>query len=478
MGFKTVPVLDAKTEKKCDIKAFEFRNMGNHEYNKKWFDAFTTLRYYNKSIAYAKSKEVTALGYANRSATYFEKGMYKECLENIQLARENNYPADKMVKLDEREEKCKKLMGKNEENPNENPWIVFELSYPANKRIPFIVDCVEVKKTSDGHGIFATRNLKPGDVISVEESVCYFLRGESYYERCFNCYKPNSLNLIPCDKTASIMFCSKECKESTYKKTLKMENILCDDMKLFSELVAAYESRDHFVDRFFAMSTIKALLDNRHTIFDYDLSNPESLGFKENIFPCLLSIIHYENFEMCKDHYYELFKKCSDRIFMHIAECIVNVLISSNRLEPFVSNIHQGKRDLEYSQNNACDPSIPLFCGLINRARAGNVFSVLPGNKIVVIVMKPIKKGRQLFFSNNNHFELLGYGNNFDYMNQGILDFSWQELTDYTEAKKYLAEEWEFIKSGCKTPAIDCYPTQSIEALRGIAALCSFPMNN
>lgn len=401
MAVKAVPILDAKTEDKCDEKAKEFRNLGNHEYNsKKWFDAFTCLRYYNKSIAFAKSKEVAALGYANRSAAYFEKRMYKECLENIQLARDNNYPADKMAKLEEREEKCKKLMENNEEDPNGNPWIVFELSYPANKRIPFIADCVEVKKTSDGHGIFATRNLKPGDVISVEESVVYFLRDESYYERCYNCYKPNSLNLIPCDKTASIMFCSKECKESTYKKTLNMDLILCDDMKLYSELCSAYDSEDQFYGRFFGMSTIKRLLDNRQTIFDYDLSKPDSSDFKKNIFAVLLSVIHYNNFEMCKDHYYALYKKCSERIFMHITECIVNVLISSNRLEPFMANVHQGKRDLEYSQNNACDPSLPLFAGLIKRARAGNVFSVLPGNKIVVIVMKPIKKGRQVFFSN------------------------------------------------------------------------------
>ena len=396
MGFDTTPKLDTETVEKCDEKAIEFRKLGNEKYNsKKRFDSFGILRLYNQSIAYAKSKEEVALSYANRSATYFEEKYYKECLQNIQWARENNYPADKMAKLDEREEKCKKLMEEKKDEPtnkNDDPWVVFELTRPANKKIPFIVDCVELKKTANGHGIYATKDLNPGDVISVEESIVYFLRDESYYERCFNCYKPNLLNLIPCNKTASIMFCSTECMESTYAKTLHMGKVMCDDMKLISEIAAGFGSKKEFAD-FAASTDLKQL---KKTIFDYDLSDPKDPDYKKNLMMCVLSSV--KKYDKCSHNFFCLV--LDGRLNLKLAEHIIDILHSNNQLEPFLANMHQGRREIEYSRDNPCDPSIPLFAGLINRGRAGNAFSVLPGNKVVVIVMKPIKKGREVLFSN------------------------------------------------------------------------------
>lgn len=367
---------------------------GNNQYNCEHSShPFETLRVYNMAIAHADSKEELALGYANRSAVYLEIGFFKECLENIQLARENNYSADKMTKLDEREAKCKKLMEENEDQFNNDPWAVFDLSYPPNKNIPFISDCVELKKTSNGYGIFATRDIKPGDVISNEESVIYFLREESYFERCFNCFKSNSLNLIPCDKTASIMFCSQECKKIIYRKAINMEKIKCDDIKLLSELIAAFGSKKKFT------GSVNDLKELNKTIFDYDLSNPEDPNYKKNLMMCLLSSANYK-LEKSSKHDSCQSSNIKDMLPPEIAEKLVEILYANNQLEPFLANIHQAKRDIEYSRTNGCDPSIPLFASLIQRGRAGNVFSVLPGNKIVVIAMKPIKKGRQIFFSN------------------------------------------------------------------------------
>jgi tetratricopeptide (TPR) repeat protein len=469
MVFDTSPKNDVRTAPKSDIKAIEFRNLGNQEYSKKYFDSFKTLRYYNMSIAYAESKEEAALGYANRSAAYFENQTYEECLQNIQWARDHNYPADKMSKLDEREAKCKKLLADQVIDPKKNPWKVFELSYPANKRIPFIADCVELKLKSIGRGLFATRDLKPGDVISNEESVVYFLRAESYYERCFNCYKTNALNLIPCDKSASIMFCSQECKKDTYRKSLDMKLIMCDDIKLLSELVAVFGNVEKFTKHAVNIGGLK-------TIFDYDLSNPEDPDYKKNLMTCLLSSA--KKFNKLPHHYCSIDSNIKEYMPLLLADHLIDIFNTNSEMEPFLSNMHQAERDIEYSSTNPSDPSIPLFAGLINRGRAGNVFSVLPGNKIVIIVMKPIKKGREILFSNNNHFELLGYGNTFDYENLGIMNFEWEELDDYSEARKYLGKEWKYIKSGCKVPSIDCYPTEAIGVMREMATYCTFDLIN
>ncbi len=50
--------------------------------------------------------DAVGLAFANRSAVYSEMGYYEKALENIELARNNNYPSVKLNKLKEREDQC------------------------------------------------------------------------------------------------------------------------------------------------------------------------------------------------------------------------------------------------------------------------------------------------------------------------------------------------------------------------------------
>lgn len=123
-------------------------------------------------MAYGTSKDL-AFAYANRSATYLVLKMHDECLLNIKWAREKGYPGEKIQKLNEREEKCIKLKKTEVKDPEEDdPLNFFKLSYPSNPKIPFVVDCVELRETGKyGRGIFAKKDLKAGDVIALEEPV-------------------------------------------------------------------------------------------------------------------------------------------------------------------------------------------------------------------------------------------------------------------------------------------------------------------
>lgn len=126
-----------------------------------------------QALCFAVSKENLAYAYANRSAICFQYKKYKECLQNIQWARENDYPADKAQKLIEREEKCKSHL-KAQEEDEEAVKNFLQLSYPANPKIPFIVDCLEMRANGKfGRGIFTTRDLKAGDIIAIEEPVLF-----------------------------------------------------------------------------------------------------------------------------------------------------------------------------------------------------------------------------------------------------------------------------------------------------------------
>lgn len=190
---------NVKAKPKSDKEAEEFRAIGNEWFKKKvWFQA---LENYNKSILFAESKPVVSLGYANRSAVYMEIGRYSDCLENVKLAVENDYPQDKLSRLLKRELKCKKLLSQKG-NRVVDPWKVFQLSYPANEKIPWVANCVEVcHSQKDGRGIYATQDLKAGDVICIEELAFNFTDDNDIYMRCYNCAEVNGMNLIPCDQT-------------------------------------------------------------------------------------------------------------------------------------------------------------------------------------------------------------------------------------------------------------------------------------
>lgn len=120
-------------------------NVGKH---------FEALANFNKclSVAQANSADIP-LAYSDRSAVYLEVGEYELCLQNIQLARDAGFPSDKQELLDIREEDCKRLMKEHQPNPDDDLWSFFKLSYPPNEKIPFIVNCLELRK-SDDYGRF------------------------------------------------------------------------------------------------------------------------------------------------------------------------------------------------------------------------------------------------------------------------------------------------------------------------------------
>lgn len=157
------------------------------------------LVFYNRSLCYAVSSQSKSLAYANRSAVFYEVKKHKLCLDNISLAQDHGYPVDKMSKLTERKQRCKEIIKKGSDNSNIGPCNFFKLSYPANKKIPFIVDCLELKVDSKyGQHIITTRDLKPGDIISIEEPFIKHANGTNRFERCYNCFKTNFLSLLPC----------------------------------------------------------------------------------------------------------------------------------------------------------------------------------------------------------------------------------------------------------------------------------------
>lgn len=192
---------------KCNKKADLYRTNGNQFYTqKKFFDALIA---YNQSLCHAEiGTESMGLVLANRSAVFLECNLYENALQNIKLAVENKYPESKHEILNKRKQKCLEQLKVHKKSP-EDPWDFLKLSYPANEKLPFIVDCLQVQ-SDEKYGRFITTNraLKVGDIIAIEEPFCKIIKCDSRYstcyesnsfQRCSHCLKDNFLDLYPCE---------------------------------------------------------------------------------------------------------------------------------------------------------------------------------------------------------------------------------------------------------------------------------------
>lgn len=179
-------------DKKCDETADKLRDDGNVYFNNG--EHLEALILYNKSLCHAGTDQL-CLAYANRSAVYLKAKLYEKCLQNIELARMHGYPQSKLQKLSEREQRCKKLM----ETCQKSEIEFFKLSFPANEKVPFIANCLELREDEKyGRYIVTTAELKPGDIIAIDEPVFKFVDKDVCHRHCANCLTSNDLSLIPC----------------------------------------------------------------------------------------------------------------------------------------------------------------------------------------------------------------------------------------------------------------------------------------
>lgn len=193
---------------------------------------------YNKSLCHAKKGSLDAgETFAKRSEVYFETQHYEACLVNIQLAKDHGRKGDDAV--NHRESWCKQL---SHEKSKESTWDVFNLSPPRRQSLPFVADCLELRRNDRfGRHIVTNRNIRPGTVVAVEEPFLKFLdlaSMESFkHQRCFNCLRANQLNLMPSHSGESEL-------DFPVRITKKSPNI---SHGLFASLSQCHRSSEHCI---------------------------------------------------------------------------------------------------------------------------------------------------------------------------------------------------------------------------------------
>lgn len=332
-----------------------------------------------------------ALGYANRSAVFLELKKYEKCLDNIRLAIEHGYPSDRMAKLKEREEKCLKLQKEVVEDPENNIKFFTKLSHPSNPKIPFIVDCLELRKTKQGHGIFTTRDLNPGDIIAIEDSMLTVMNKAGQYTRCCNCMKTSMLSLMPCLNTASLMFCSIDCRERIYKKFSNLNsvigsnderNINCD--KLLIDVEEAFGGREKLL-KFLKENDLNQL---NKTVFDYDWSDVNDPNRMQNYYECILSFDGSFDFKGIKiEPSVELVG--NNRILSNGLKHLAHIYCKYGMVHESFDTIPAGPPIKEGQHLYA-------FINLFKHSCVSNVRSFHGAGNLILYVMEPVKAGEEL----------------------------------------------------------------------------------
>nr|XP_029723932.1 SET and MYND domain-containing protein 4-like [Aedes albopictus] len=209
---------------KCNERAAKLRQEGNELYGKK--DYMEALSKYNESIRWAcGGSEDLGIGFANRSAVFYDLQEYEFALENIRLARQNNYPARLLSKLEARELNCSNRM---KIEAIERRYVLqavkVGMKVEMNSSIPCLAKGVGTGKFPRyGRGMKAEQDFKVGDVILRESSAVVAIDVLQKFQACHHCASHNNCSLIPCPRCVSVMYCNEECLTIGWKEFHRFE---------------------------------------------------------------------------------------------------------------------------------------------------------------------------------------------------------------------------------------------------------------
>ncbi|XP_037043015.1 SET and MYND domain-containing protein 4-like [Bradysia coprophila] len=407
-GFRR-PKLEPRIAKNNETSR-NYRNLGNVRFNKRTNDGYTkALKQYNKALCYAENgSEELGLGFASRSAVYFELGLYDICIENIHLARQT-VSARNMDELNNREAECVRRNGLARKKPM--PVHTPKLNFPANVQIPFIANCLKVDRNEQyGRHIRTTVHLKVGDVVAVEEAFCSTLDHKYKYERCEKCLKENNFNLMPCRHCVRSMFCD-TCRDEAYEQFHKLE---CPVVDLMAQLLCTYTSVTlrtviraitSFESAESLTTHVEEISGQDLTIFDCDYTKKSSYyapvyfmaencvkdaGLSIYIVASLIAQPLLELTEL-KDTFSD--EKAAFTIKLLIQHHLKRIPIIHSRYATY-----NKKEFFQYASG------VHPLRDLLNHSCAPNLFITSVGNKFVYTVLKPIEAGEQLFDNYNVDF--------------------------------------------------------------------------
>ncbi|EDS42273.1 conserved hypothetical protein [Culex quinquefasciatus] len=389
---------------KCSAKAAKLRNVGNrHFLDRKFQDA---LACYNESICFADpNSDQLAMGYANRSAVYYEQDEYEFALLNIDLAKKNNYPEKLMPKLLARELNCKQRIAGGR-SKNATPRTRMSVNVDTNPRIPFLADGIGMNyEPKFGRGLIAEKDFNPGDIILEEKSELCGVDFNLSYRNCNHCSSRFNYSLIPCPTCPFMMYCSQECLEQNWNLFHRFECCVVTKLYSVSSLSSMMHPRLFFYgltqfdeDLRAMMKYCEKEINGKFNPLDLDYTNPNRLElFKayHNTQPA----VDPEN-----DHFFKILA-CGYYV-MYLKNPAVNSIIRTEPqrrffLRSLLQYIRIGFSMASYSidaRGRAIGTLTPID-SLINHSCDPHAATFICSGTIKVVLLRPVRRGEQIFTS-------------------------------------------------------------------------------
>uniref|UniRef100_A0A1Q3EWI7 MYND-type domain-containing protein n=1 Tax=Culex tarsalis TaxID=7177 RepID=A0A1Q3EWI7_CULTA len=400
-------LIDVPERGKCNRRAAELRQEGNRLFLGKKFD--DALAKFNESICAAEpGSEHLGMGYANRSAVYYEMDEYEYCLANIGLARLNHFPEKFASKLETRELACRAKLDDGQ-SKGTKLYHGIGLNVSPNPMIPFIADGIAMKQYPGfGRGLVAEKDFQPGDII-LDEPPMLTLVG-SRYNYCNNCAGSFQGSLIPCPCCISAMYCSEECLQKDYRfwhrfecgLSEKLQNVLFGTMamapkRFFFGLTAFHddleemktyceESTDANDDPFVVDYTKQDLLDQFKVLHQAKL-NPAMPELE-----CVM--------RLSAAAFYAIFMK-------HLAATDAQQLVDTDAQKEFMLRcfLDYIRKDtalsLDSNEVATCSTisTLSTISSLVNHSCDPNIVMHIRYGRIRFWVLRPIRKGDQIVTS-------------------------------------------------------------------------------
>ncbi|XP_063398238.1 SET and MYND domain-containing protein 4-like [Mytilus trossulus] len=272
------------TKQKSSDTSIRRRNEGNTFFQKGEFQR--ALDKYNQSVVNApalRSEDHSKdehkgdnleLSYAlaNRSAVFFHQKSYDDCLSDIDLAIQNEYPKSLIYKLHERKakcyfekkeipkatesfqnalnslsdaeldekksiniknsversiEKCKKSVSSNDGKPGPKSFQKFHGPLPTiekrSKIFASAFDAVGITENEETEfGLTATRDIYVGEVLIIEKGYTSIVLPKYDTIYCHHCCQ-RVVSAHPCHQCSEVMFCSGTCHKESWEEYHSLE---------------------------------------------------------------------------------------------------------------------------------------------------------------------------------------------------------------------------------------------------------------
>lgn len=371
---------------KNQVASNYFRYKGNNLFRSKKF--MKAMQCYNQSLCLAVPKTVNVcFAYANRATCFLLLEMYAECLRDIEMAVEAEYPIENMPKLMKRRARCVQKMKKAPE------CVVFEpqLSFPPHERFPCMANAIEIQQNDKfGRHMVATRDIGVGETVVVEESfIAYAVCNDRV--QCYTCLQ-SMQNFIACPYCTDAMFCSAECQsQNDIHEQFCNEEIHYMPKNVTFMAISLLKAFIAFPDADQLMDFVANVLSKRHKKTLEGANDPQSM------YALFLNLQPAKEDQMDMDLMYKVYTG-----LLKIKQ--VQSMFDSEHRRRFLIHLI-GEHFLIVSNNSYGGPygdesavaTTSLLMSFFNHSCAPNIFNTVAGSKHVGITIRPIVRGDQLF---------------------------------------------------------------------------------